>query len=145
MGLTQEVITASNFDDKIAKDISVVEFWADWNSANQFNEITKLKEASKYRVDIMHCTSLQTEYNITAIPTVVIFDNGVEKCWFNPKIMFQLDADKKRISSSVKELVSETNDLYRTYDYQKMRKESPNVMLDDLETIPRRILQEAAK
>ena len=31
MGLAQEVITASNFDSKIAKDISVVEFWADWN------------------------------------------------------------------------------------------------------------------
>ena len=31
MGLTQEVITASNFDSKIAKDISVVEFWAEWN------------------------------------------------------------------------------------------------------------------
>ena len=101
MGLTQEVITASNFDDKIAKDISVVEFWADWNSANQFNEITKLKEASKYRVDIMHCTSLQTEYNITAIPTVVIFDNGVEKCRFNPNIMFQLDADKKIVQNSI--------------------------------------------
>lgn len=105
MGLTQEVITASNFDDKIAKDISVVEFWADWNSANQFNEITKLKEASKYRVDIMHCTSLQTEYNITAIPTVVIFDNGVEKCRFNPNIMFQLDADKKIVQNSIDTII----------------------------------------
>ena len=105
MGLTQEVITASNFDNKIAKDISVVEFWADWNSANQFNEITKLKEASKYRVDIMHCTSLQTEYNITAIPTVVIFDNGVEKCRFNPNIMFQLDADKKIVQNSIDTII----------------------------------------
>ncbi len=105
MGLTQEVITASNFDDKIAKDISVVEFWADWNSANQFNEITKLKEASKYRVDIMHCTGLQTEYNITAIPTVVIFDNGVEKCRFNPNIMFQLDVDKKVVQNSIDTII----------------------------------------
>ena len=105
MGLAQETITASNFDSKIAKDISVVEFWADWNSANQFNEITKLKEAGKYRVDIMHCTSLQTEYNITAIPTVVIFDNGVEKCRFNPNIMFQLDADKKTVQNSIDTII----------------------------------------
>ncbi len=105
MGLTQEVITASNFDDKIAKDISVVEFWADWNSANQFNEITKLKEASKYRVDIMHCTGLQTEYNITAIPTVVIFDNGVEKCRFNPNIMFELDVDEKVVQNSIDTII----------------------------------------
>ena len=67
MGLTQEVITASNFDSKIAKDISVVEFWADWNKQNQFNEIVKLKETGKYRVDIMHCTDLQAEYNITCL------------------------------------------------------------------------------
>ena len=48
MGLSQEVITASNFDSKIAKDISVVEFWADWNKQNQFNDIVKLKETGKY-------------------------------------------------------------------------------------------------
>jgi hypothetical protein len=57
----------------------------------------------------------------------------------------KLDAKKRKISGNVKELVSETNDLYRTYDYKKMRRESPIVMLDDLETIPRRILKEAAK
>ena len=105
MGLAQEVITASNFDSKIAKDISVVEFWADWNKQNQFEEINKLKEASKYRVDIMHCSDLQTEYNITAIPTIVIFDNGVEKCRFNANIMFQLEADKKVIQNSIDTII----------------------------------------
>ena len=105
MGLAQEVITASNFDDKIAKDISVVEFWADWNSANQFAELDKLKECNKYRVDIMHCSDLQADYNITAIPTVVIFDNGVEKERFGANIMFQLEADKKTIQNSVDTII----------------------------------------
>ena len=100
----QEFING-DFKDRIAKDIVAIEFWADWNSANQFNEITKLKEAGKYRVDIMHCTSLQAEYNITAIPTVVIFDNGVEKCRFNPNIMFQLDADKKVVQNSIDTII----------------------------------------
>jgi len=99
MGLTQEVITASNFDNKIAKDISVVEFWADWNKQNQFNDIVKIKEAGKYRVDIMHCTDLQ------AIPTVIIFDNGVEKERFNANIMFQLEADKKVIQNSIDTII----------------------------------------
>ena len=102
---SQTFATNETFENNIAKDISVVEFWAGWNSANQFNEITKLKEAGKYRVDIMHCTSLQTEYNITAIPTVVIFDNGVEKCRFNPNIMFQLDADKKIVQNSIDTII----------------------------------------
>tara|TARA_Y100001938_G_scaffold148669_1_gene233061 strand:- start:227 stop:634 length:408 start_codon:yes stop_codon:yes gene_type:complete len=105
MGLTQEVITASNFDSKIAKDISVVEFWADWNKQNQFAELVKLKETEKYRVDIMNDAGLQAEYNITAIPTVIIFDNGVEKQRFNANIMFQLEADKKTIQNSIDTII----------------------------------------
>ena len=57
----------------------------------------------------------------------------------------KLDPKRRKLASTVKLLVSDKNDLYRTYDYKKMRKESPIVMLDDLETIPRRILKEAAK
>mgnify|MGYP003122889768 CR=1 FL=1 len=105
MGLTQEVITASNFDSKIAKDISVVEFWADWNKQNQFAELVKLKETGKYRVDIMNDAGLQAEYNITAIPTVIIFDNGVEKERFNANIMFQLEVDRKTIQNSVDTII----------------------------------------
>tara|TARA_E500000305_G_scaffold109408_1_gene114333 strand:- start:1269 stop:1676 length:408 start_codon:yes stop_codon:yes gene_type:complete len=105
MGLAQETITASNFDSKIAKDVVAVEFWAEWNQANQFNELAKLKDTSVYRVDIMHCSDLQTKYNITAIPTVVIFDNGVEKVRFGANIMFQLEADKKVIQNSVDTII----------------------------------------
>ncbi len=112
-----------------------------------------LNKVDKTRVELMSGLQLETQER-RASPNMVtilkqlgnlILVDEVREIY---KINFdgrKLDADKKRISSSVKELVSETNDLYRTYDYQKMRKESPNVMLDDLETIPRRILQEAAK
>ena len=100
----QEFING-DFDDRIAKDIVVVEFWADWNSTNQFNDLVKLKECEKYRIDIMANTDTQTEYNITGIPTVIIFDNGVEKERFNPNIMFQLEADKKTLQNSVDTII----------------------------------------
>ena len=98
---SQEFITTNNFNDKIAKDITVVEFWAGWNESNQFNELNKLKDCNTYRIDIMSYMDIQMHYNVTAIPTVIIFDNGVEKCRFNPNIMFQLEADKKIIQHSV--------------------------------------------
>ena len=101
IGLAQEVITASNFDDKIAKDISVVEFWAEWNSINEFKELIKLKDCNVYRIDIMNCMDIQTKYSVSAIPTIIIFDNGIEKARFLPNIMFQLEADKKVIQNSV--------------------------------------------
>ena len=53
----------------------------------------------------MNDAGLQAEYNITAIPTVIIFDNGVEKERFNANIMFQLDADRKTIQNSVDTII----------------------------------------
>ena len=101
----QEVINQGNFKDKIAKDIVVVEFWAEWNKANEFKELNKLKDSSVYRVNIMHCTKLQADYNISAVPTVVVFDNGIEKERFNANIMFQLEADKKTIQTSIDTII----------------------------------------
>ena len=99
--LSQEFITSNNFNDKIAKDITVVEFWAGWNESNQFNELNKLKDCNTYRIDIMSYMDVQTDYNVTAIPTVIIFDNGIEKTRFKPNIMFQLEASKKTVQHSV--------------------------------------------
>ena len=98
---SQDYVTADNFKNKIAKDITIVEFWAEWNQMNQFNELIKLKGCNVYRIDIMSYMDIQTDYNVTAIPTIIIFDNGVEKCRFKPNIMFQLEADKKIIQHSV--------------------------------------------
>ena len=68
---------------------------------NQFNELIKLKGCNVYRIDIMSHMDIQMDYNVTAIPTVIIFDNGVEKARFNPNVMFQLDADKKTVQHTV--------------------------------------------
>ena len=99
--LSQDFINTNNFKDKIAKEVVAVEFWADWNKTNQFNELNKLKGCNVYRIDIMSSMDIQTDYNVTAIPTIIIFDNGVEKTRFNPNIMFQLEANRKTIQHSV--------------------------------------------
>ena len=94
-----------DFNEKIAKDVVAVEFWADWNAANQFNDLAKLKECHVYRLDIMANADTQAKYDVSAIPTVIIFDNGIEKVRFNPNIMFQLDADKKTVQNSVDTII----------------------------------------
>ena len=100
----QEFING-DFNEKIAKDVVAVEFWADWNAANQFNDLAKLKECNVYRLDIMANADTQIKYDVSAIPTVIIFDNGIEKVRFNPNIMFQLDADKKTVQNSVDTII----------------------------------------
>ena len=99
--LSQDFVTADNFKDKIAKDVVVIEFWAEWNQMNQFNELIKLKGCNTYRIDIMSSMDVQMHYNVTAIPTIIVFDNGIEKERFNPNVMFKLDADKKTVQNSV--------------------------------------------
>ena len=98
---SQNFINTNNFKDKIAKDVVAVEFWAEWNQMNQFNELNKLKGCNVYRIDIMSSMDVQNDYNVTAIPTVIIFDNGIEKERFDPNVMFKLEADRKTVQHSV--------------------------------------------
>ena len=98
---SQEFLTSDNFKSKTVKDIVAVEFWVDWNSSNEFADLSSLSDCSKYRVDIGKHPDLQKEYNITCIPTVIIFESGDEKERFKANIMFQLDADKKKVQKSI--------------------------------------------
>ena len=98
---SQDFVNKNNFKEKIAKDVVAIEFWADWNKTNQFNELNKLKGCNVYRIDIMSSMDVQIDYNVTAIPTVIVFDNGIEKARFNPNVMFKLEADKKIVQHSV--------------------------------------------
>ena len=97
----QDFITESSFEDKIAKDIVAVEFWVEWNKSNEFAEFSELKDCETYRVDIGRFPSLQKKYNVTCIPTVIIFESGEEKERFKANIMFQLDASKKDVQKSI--------------------------------------------
>ena len=97
----QEFINDKNFNEKVAKDIVAVEFWVGWNSSNEFSELSELNDCSKYRVDIEKHPQLQEKYNVTSIPTVIIFESGEEKERFNANIMFELEANKKQIQKSI--------------------------------------------
>ena len=101
----QDFIDSNSFNNKIAKNIVVVEFWVEWNSSNQFAELNKLKECEKYSVDIGKCNKIQNEYSVSAIPTVIVFDNGEEKERFEPNIMFELSVDRKTLQYSIDTLI----------------------------------------
>tara|TARA_R100000152_G_C6757575_1_gene181403 strand:+ start:101 stop:478 length:378 start_codon:yes stop_codon:yes gene_type:complete len=101
----QEMLNSDNFKSKIAKNIVAVEFWASWNSANEFKELSKLKDCKVYRIDISMYMDVQSMYNVSAIPTVIIFESGEEKERFNANVMFKLDADKKTVQHSIDTLM----------------------------------------
>ena len=102
---SQEFITKDNFKQKIAKDIVAVEFWVGWNSSNEFVDLSDLNDCSKYRVDIAKYPEIQKEYEVTCIPTVIIFESGEEKERFKANIMFELEADKKEVQESIDQIM----------------------------------------
>ena len=100
----QDFINSSEFNSKTAKGISVVEFWAEWNKSNEVNFLGNLKDCNSYKLCIVKNSSTQKEYNVSAIPTIIIFDNGKEQKRFIPNIMMQLSATKKDVQSVINEI-----------------------------------------
>ena len=100
-----EFLNNNNFNNKISKGIVVVEYWAEWNNANKFKELKDLKDCTVYRACIAKCTDAASKYNIKAIPTVIIYDNGEEVARFSPNIMLQLEATGKDVQSAIDEIV----------------------------------------
>jgi thiol-disulfide isomerase/thioredoxin len=99
--LAQEFVSSSSFESKTAKGTVVIEFWAEWNAGNQVDFLPSLKDCESYRLCIVKGADVQKKYKVTAIPTVIIFDNGVEQERFNPNIMMQLAATKKKVQKSI--------------------------------------------
>ena len=97
----QEFVSSSSFDSKTAKGTVVIEFWAEWNAGNQVDFLPSLKDCDSYRLCIVKGAKVQKEYEVTAIPTVIIFDNGIEQERFNPNIMMQLTATKKKVQKAI--------------------------------------------
>jgi|TARA_Y100000004_G_scaffold194481_1_gene259180 thiol-disulfide isomerase/thioredoxin len=100
----QDFVGSSDFNSKIAKGISVVEFWAEWNKSNEVDFLGKLKDCNSYKLCIVKNSSVQKKYNVSAIPTIIIFDNGTEQSRFTPNIMMQLQATKKDVQSVINEI-----------------------------------------
>jgi len=102
--VAQEFVTSSSFGPKTAKGITVVEFWVEWNQGNEVEFLGTLKDCSSYRVCIIKSSDLQSKYKVTSVPTIIVFDNGVEQNRFNPNIMMELNATKKEVQSVIDEI-----------------------------------------
>jgi thioredoxin-like negative regulator of GroEL len=63
--------------------------------------LPSLKDCNVYRVCIVKSSDIQGNFKVTSVPTVIIFDNGIEQSRFNPTIMMQLDATKKEVQAEI--------------------------------------------
>tara|TARA_R110002012_G_scaffold19948_1_gene71099 strand:+ start:2185 stop:2556 length:372 start_codon:yes stop_codon:yes gene_type:complete len=101
----QDFVDGESLNNKTSKGITVVEFWAEWNSANEVKFLEKLKDCKKYRLCIVSNSKAAASYNIFAIPTVIIFDNGEEVNRYNPNILMQLAATREEVQENIDEII----------------------------------------
>lgn len=99
-------LDCTSFDRTISdkKSVTVIEYWADWNSSNEFSDYGRLKRCNYYRVNIDDCNDIQQRNKITVVPTIVVYFNGEEQTRHEADLMLQLDVDHKDIQKEIEKI-----------------------------------------
>lgn len=106
-------IDDNNFEEKISNSSAfgddnletiVVEFWAEFNEANCFNDWNKIKNAKYYRVDIAKAPLAKKKYKVRMVPTIIIFKEGSVEESFKAGLDLTLPADLNDIQEAIDEI-----------------------------------------
>jgi len=100
----EEVVSGNSaFGDDNDQTI-LIEFWADFNKENCFNEWEQIKDALYYRVDISKAPLAKKEYRIRMAPTLLIFKGGEKEATFKAGLDLLLPTDLQEIQESINEI-----------------------------------------
>ena len=95
-----EAINGDGFEEK---NIVVVEFWAEFNKENCFNECEQL-EVPYYRVNITEAPEAKKKYRVRMAPTIIIFNQGSKEKVFKAGLDLLLPTDLSEIQESIIEI-----------------------------------------
>jgi thioredoxin-like negative regulator of GroEL len=109
----QNWVTDDNFDSKINEKQAfgddqtlpvIVEFWAEFNDANKFEEWDKLEDVVYYRADITKCPAAKKKYRVRMVPTIIVFKEGIKEEMFKAGLDLMLPADLNEIQEAINEV-----------------------------------------
>ena len=96
------LVCNNSFGQRICKkNVCVVEFNASWNEENKVEFLSKLTDCGVVRINIDEGD--YKEYNITVVPTIIVF-NGKEVERFKADLSFQLLARLEDVQDVVDEI-----------------------------------------
>ena len=82
--------------------IQVMQFNAEWNSANEVAWFMSLKECkTKSYTDIGKNPDLATKHKIAVIPTIIIFKDNEEVARFQADLSFKMVATKEEVQEEI--------------------------------------------
>lgn len=100
-------ITTFSIGQDFPDGLTVVDFNASFNAANDVVWLNKLTDCETERVDITADSRWSSEYKIVVVPTLVIFNNGEEVKRFQANIMMTMEATRKEVQDAIDEIVME--------------------------------------
>ena len=93
----------SAFGDDNNKTI-LIEFWAEFNKENCFDEWQDIENALYYRVDISKAPKAKKEYRIRMAPTLLIFKDGEKEAMFKAGLDLLLPTDLIEIQETINDI-----------------------------------------
>ena len=88
--------------------VKVIQFNANWNSANGVDWLSKLTDCRTDQIDIAINKDAQAKYKIVVVPTIIVFNHGEEVKRYQANIMMQMEAKLEDIQTIVDETVMES-------------------------------------
>ena len=87
--------------------ITIVEYWASWNILNKITVLDsiEIKDSKIYRVNIDTNPEITAKEKIVVVPTIVIYDDGVEFKRLQADLSFKLIITKKDLQMVVDEIL----------------------------------------
>ncbi len=87
---------------KASGQISVAQFNASWNSANEVPWVQDLKDCQTVSyVDISTQVKEQAKHKIAVIPTIIIFKDGEEVARFQADLSFKMLATREEVQEEI--------------------------------------------
>ena len=88
--------------------VKVIQFNANWNTANGVDWLSKLTDCKTDQIDIAINKEAQAKYKIVVVPTIIVFNHGEEVKRYQANIMMQMEAKLEDVQTLVDETVMES-------------------------------------
>lgn len=93
------------FGQEYKDELSVVCFTASFVKDKELKDWKKLNSVNKHTVDIEKNSKVMATENISVVPTIIIYDNGILIKKWEANILFELDVDIKEIQRIIDEVI----------------------------------------
>ena len=91
------------FAGSASAQVTVTQFNAGWNSANDVEWLKKLEDCDITKVDIVKKPKQQKKHKIVVVPTIIIFKDGEEVKRFQADISFSMKATREELQDVINE------------------------------------------